>query len=206
MIDIKNIAKNLVKEAVESTVSKQVKEGRPAGQTNLTFDGKVGSNADQTFLRYSRLLNKKQQELDILGNQIATISSNMDDASVEVAAQDPNSELYQLVAKYNEAEKYVSDLEAIMKKYGQEYKANGGEYNPETDAYEKGSVSSETRAQLNNFDQAEKDRYNTDLYQKSLAKLKAALGKQGIDRTSFDNMGIDPNDPKMQKWAAEQSR
>lgn len=207
MIDIKNIAKNLVKEAVESTVSSQIKkEGRSVGQRNLTFDGSIGSNADQLFLRYGRVLSKREKELEDLGNKIAIISSNMDDASVEQAAQDPNSELYNLVQKYNETENYISELETIMKKYGNEYKSNGGAYNPETDAYEGGSVSGETRKALNTFDQNEKDRYNTDLYQKSLNKLKSALAKQGITRDSFDNMGIDSTNSKMQKWTNERSR
>lgn len=184
MIDIKDIALNLVKEAVNSTLPNYIKEGRPATPKNLTFDGSVGSNADQLFLRYGRTLNKKEKELEILGDQIATISKNMDDEAIEQAVQDSNSELYKLVKKYNEIEAYADSLESIMVKYAQEYKDNNG------------IVSNETRAELRNFDQDEKNRYNTDLYQKALDKLKTSLDKKGITRNSFDNMGLDPNDPK----------
>ena len=124
MIDVKELSTNLVKEAVESTVSKQVKEGRPAGIRNLTFDGSVGSNADQLFLKYGRTLNKKETELEQLGNRIATLSAMMSDDEIDQAVADPNSELFKLVQQYNEVEKYADSLESIMTKYAQEYKNN----------------------------------------------------------------------------------
>lgn len=194
MIDVKELSTNLVKEAVESTVSKQVKEGRPAGIRNLTFDGSVGSNADQLFLKYGRTLNKKETELEQLGNRIATLSAMMSDDEIDQAVADPNSELFKLVQQYNEVEKYADSLESIMTKYAQEYKNNDK------------VVSDTTRAELRNFDRDELNRYNTDLYQKSLNNLKAALSKRGLNRDSFDNMGVDANDPKVQKWTTEQSR
>lgn len=194
MIDIKELSTNLVKEAVESTVSKQVKEGRPAGIRNLTFDGSVGSNADQLFLKYGRTLNKKETELEQLGNRIAALSSTMNDDEIDMAIENPNSELFKLVQQYNEVEKYADSLESIMTKYAQEYKNNDK------------VVSDTTRAELRNFDRDELNRYNTDLYQKSLNNLKAALSKRGLNRDSFDNMGIDANNPKVQKWTTEQSR
>jgi len=210
MIDINVIAKNLVKEAVDSTVASQVKkEGRPASQTNLTFDGSVGSNADQNFLRYKRILFKKDQELDSLGQQIASITSNMDDASIDNAVQNPESDLYKITQQYEETEKYISSLEAIMKKYVKEYQANGGVYDPNTDSLSGGFVSDETRRELKNFDQNEMSRYNTDVYQGALNKLKSKLAAYGVN--SPNDLGLDsinPNDPKMQKWAAgtEQTR
>ena len=194
MIDVKELSTNLVKEAVESTVSKQVKEGRPAGIRNLTFDGSVGSNADQLFLKYGRTLNKKETELEQLGNRIATLSAMMSDDKIDQAVADPNAELFKLVQQYNEVEKYADSLESIMTKYAQEYKNNDK------------VVSDTTRAELRNFDRDELNRYNTDLYQKSLNNLKAALSKRGLNRDSFDNMGVDANDPKVQKWTTEQSR
>jgi hypothetical protein len=194
MIDVKELSTNLVKEAVESTVSKQVKEGRPAGIRNLTFDGSVGSNADQLFLKYGRTLNKKETELEQLGNRIAALSAMMSDDEIDQAVADPNSELFKLVQQYNEVEKYADSLESIMTKYAQEYKNNDK------------VVSDTTRAELRNFDRDELNRYNTDLYQKSLNNLKAALSKRGLNRDSFDNMGVDANDPKVQKWTTEQSR
>lgn len=194
MINIKELSTNLVKEAVESTVSKQVKEGRPAGIRNLTFDGSVGSNADQLFLKYGRTLNKKETELEQLGNRIAALSSTMNDDEIDMAIENPNSELFKLVQQYNEVEKYADSLESIMTKYAQEYKNNDK------------VVSDTTRAELRNFDRDELNRYNTDLYQKSLNNLKAALSKRGLNRDSFDNMGIDANNPKVQKWTTEQSR
>ena len=67
MIDIKVIAKNLVKEAVESTVTNQIKkEGRPATATNLSMKAGVGTNVDQLWLRCKRGLariQEKEQEL-----------------------------------------------------------------------------------------------------------------------------------------------
>lgn len=194
MIDVKELSTNLVKEAVESTVSKQIKEGRPAGIRNLTFDGSVGSNADQLFLKYGRTLNKKETELEQLGNRIAALSAMMSDDEIDQAVADPNSELFKLVQQYNEVEKYADSLESIMTKYAQEYKNNDK------------VVSDTTRAELRNFDRDELNRYNTDLYQKSLNNLKAALSKRGLNRDSFDNMGVDANDPKVQKWTTEQSR
>ena len=194
MIDVKELSTNLVKEAVESTVSKQIKEGRPAGIRNLTFDGSVGSNADQLFLKYGRTLNKKETELEQLGNRIAALSAMMSDDEIDQAVADPNSELFKLVQQYNEVEKYADSLESIMTKYAQEYKNNDK------------VVSDITRAELRNFDRDELNRYNTDLYQKSLNNLKAALSKRGLNRDSFDNMGVDANDPKVQKWTTEQSR
>ena len=181
MIEIKEIAKNLVTEAIKST---QVKEGRPAGKRNLTFDGSVGSNADQLFLRYGRTLTKKEKELEMLGDQIASMSQKMDDESIEKAAKDTESPLYKLVQRYNELEDYADSLESIMMKYAQEYKDNDG------------IVSDQTRAELRNFDQDEKDKYNTDLYKRALDKLRQALNKRGMDRDSFGSVGLDPNDPK----------
>jgi hypothetical protein len=187
MIDIKNIATNLVQEAVKSTV----KEGRPAGKRNLTFDGSVGSNADQLFLRYGRALTKNDNELALLGDKISLLANNMTDEEIERAASDETSELYQLTKQYNELDSQGSALEKIMTKYAQEYKANDG------------TVSPETRAELRNFDPDEKNRYNTDLYQKSLDKLKKALQKYGMNRNSFDTNSVDGTDPKMKKWIAK---
>lgn len=184
MIDIKNIATNLVQEAVKSTV----KEGRPAGKRNLTFDGSVGSNADQLFLRYGRALTKNDNELALLGDKISLLANNMTDEEIERAVSDETSELYQLTKQYNKLDSQGSALEKIMTKYAQEYKANDG------------TVSPETRAELRNFDSDEKNRYNTDLYQKSLDKLKKALQKYGMNRDSFDTNSVDGTDPKMKKW------
>lgn len=190
MIDIKNIATNLVQEAVKSTV----KEGRPAGQRNLTFDGSVGSNADQLFLRYGRFLAKNDNKLALLGDQISLLANNMTDEEIERAVSDETSELYQLTKQYNELDIQGSALEKIMTKYAQEYKANNG------------IVSSKTRAELRNFDPDEMSRYYTNLYQKSLDKLKKALQKYGMNRNSFDTNSVDGTDPKMKKWIAKNDK
>lgn len=190
MIDIKNIATNLVQEAVKSTV----KEGRPAGKRNLTFDGSVGSNADQLFLRYGRALTKNDNELALLGDKISLLANNMTDEEIERAVADEDSELYKLTQQYNELDIQGSALEKIMTKYAQEYKANNG------------VVSPETRAELRNFDPDEMNKYHTNLYQKSLDKLKKALQKYGMNRNSFDTNSVDGTDPKMQKWIAKTNK
>lgn len=193
MVDIQNISKNLVKEAIDTTVAKQVKrEGRlPSGKTVITPDGSRGSNADQFMLRWGfRRLKKMNNEMKKLQDRIKLLHKSMTDEEFDQAIEDPNSELCKLVFEFDNLENKRSKLDKIMIQYTDEHDNNDG------------IVSSETKDKLKNFNPEDSERYNTKLFQKTMDKLKAACEKHGIKSPNdiLLDPGVNANDPRMQKY------
>ena len=190
MIDIKVIAKNLVKEAVESTVTNQIKkEGRPATATNLSMKAGVGTNVDQLWLRCKRGLARIQEKEQELDRQIEdAINANVqrldsdeydDDTAVEIytngVEQIKNSKLYN---DYLMISGSVHRLEKAIEEYEQDHAANNG------------ITSREARAKLKDVAEPILLAYDTEFYNKALAKAKdklAAMGIHGADQLDPEN-------------------